>query len=51
MKKFRRDVPRKGAILFCYCRGRVSEGIDFKDEMARAVVLVGIPLSPCFEPP
>jgi Rad3-related DNA helicase len=26
-----------------YCRGRLSEGIDFKDEYARAVFLIGIP--------
>jgi len=43
-------TKEKGAIFFCYCRGRVSEGIDFTDEMARAVVLIGIPLPPCFDP-
>lgn len=33
----------KGAILCCVCRGKVTEGIDFSDEKARAVVLIGLP--------
>ncbi|KAJ4457912.1 putative Fanconi anemia group J protein [Paratrimastix pyriformis] len=32
-----------GALLFAVCRGKVSEGIDFADEYARGVVVVGIP--------
>ena len=51
MEEYKKDALGKGAMLFCYCRGRVSEGYDFKDEMARAVVMIGIPLPPCFEPP
>ncbi|XP_026755024.2 Fanconi anemia group J protein homolog isoform X2 [Galleria mellonella] len=33
----------KGAILFAVFRGKVSEGMDFKDHQARAVVTIGIP--------
>ncbi|GLJ31258.1 hypothetical protein SUGI_0626920 [Cryptomeria japonica] len=32
-----------GAAFLAVCRGKVSEGIDFADENARAVVVVGIP--------
>ena len=37
---------KKGAILVAVCRGKVSEGIDFTDELARAVFLIGIPYPP-----
>lgn len=33
----------QGAVLFGVCRGKVSEGLDFKDASARGVVIVGIP--------
>ncbi|CAN8016577.1 unnamed protein product [Ixodes persulcatus] len=37
------DVPGTGALLLAVCRGKVSEGMDFADNTARAVVTVGIP--------
>lgn len=33
----------KGAILMGVCRGRISEGLDFSDNAARCVIIVGIP--------
>jgi hypothetical protein len=32
-----------GGLLLAVCRGKASEGLDFTDDNARAVVLVGIP--------
>ena len=32
-----------GSLLLAVCRGRVSEGLDFTDENARAVVVIGVP--------
>lgn len=37
------DDDRGGALLLAVCRGKVSEGLDFTDNSARAVVTVGIP--------
>ncbi|XP_061073345.1 Fanconi anemia group J protein [Conger conger] len=34
---------REGALLMAVCRGKVSEGLDFTDDNARAVVTIGIP--------
>jgi regulator of telomere elongation helicase 1 len=33
----------KGAVMLGVCRGRISEGIDFSDNLARLVIIVGIP--------
>ncbi|XP_038970983.1 Fanconi anemia group J protein homolog [Phoenix dactylifera] len=42
-KEFLQNSIRGGAALLAVCRGKVSEGIDFSDENARVVVIVGIP--------
>ncbi|KMT19267.1 hypothetical protein BVRB_1g014480 isoform A [Beta vulgaris subsp. vulgaris] len=34
---------KEGAAFLAVCRGKVSEGIDFSDENARAVIIIGIP--------
>ncbi|XP_064460646.1 Fanconi anemia group J protein-like isoform X2 [Ornithodoros turicata] len=34
---------QNGALLLAVCRGKVSEGLDFADNSARAVITVGIP--------
>ena len=39
-----------GAILMGVCRGRLSEGLDFKDRKARCVIIVGIPFPALNEP-
>ncbi len=29
--------------MLAVCRGKLSEGLDFSDDAARAVIIVGIP--------
>eukprot|EP01119_Soliformovum_irregulare_P011667 TRINITY_DN2946_c3_g1_i1.p1 TRINITY_DN2946_c3_g1~~TRINITY_DN2946_c3_g1_i1.p1 ORF type:complete len:793 (-),score=221.10 TRINITY_DN2946_c3_g1_i1:92-2470(-) len=33
----------RGALFFAVCRGKVSEGLDFADDNARGVIVIGIP--------
>lgn len=42
--------PGQAATLLGVCRGGLSEGIDFRDHMARTVVIVGWPYAPRAEP-
>ena len=39
----RTDLGQTGALFMAVCRGKVSEGMDFADNNARAVICVGIP--------
>lgn len=42
LENYKRDAM-KGAALLAVCRGRSSEGLDFVDDFARFVGVVGIP--------
>jgi len=42
-KNSSQESAKAGAALLAVCRGKVSEGIDFSDDNARVVVIVGIP--------
>lgn len=41
---------KQGASLFAVCRGKVSEGLDFTDSRARAVIVIGLPYPPFYDP-
>lgn len=44
MNRFKANsVKEKGALLFCVCRAKLSEGIDFKNRLCRSVIFLGIP--------
>jgi len=40
----------KGAMLLSVYRGKVSEGLDFSDWKARAVIILGLPYPPYLDP-
>lgn len=40
----------RGAVLFAVYRGKVSEGLDFSDWKARAVIILGLPYPPYHDP-
>lgn len=44
------DQASSGAILMSVCRGRISEGLDFSDNAARCVIVVGIPYPQMTDP-
>ena len=53
IKDYYEDVykgPQKGSILMAVCRGKVSEGLDFSDDAARTVIMVGIPYPQARDP-
>jgi Rad3-related DNA helicase len=47
---FYQDVYKKGAIIFAVCRGKISEGLDFSDDAARCVMIIGIPYPMTIDP-
>jgi Fanconi anemia group J protein len=38
------QTPKQGAIMMAVCRGKLSEGYNFENNLARAVLIVGYPL-------
>ncbi|CAG5091765.1 Oidioi.mRNA.OKI2018_I69.PAR.g13234.t1.cds [Oikopleura dioica] len=53
IESYEREIEhneKKGAIMNGVCRGKLSEGIDFKDARARVVVVTGIPYPPMQDP-
>ena len=45
-----KETGCNGAILMGVCRGRISEGLDFSDNAARCVIIVGIPFPQMVDP-
>ena len=41
-----KEASTNGAVLYATFRGKSCEGVDFSDDHARAVILVGIPIAP-----
>ena len=43
------EDEKKGSLLMGVCRGRISEGLDFSDDAARLVIVVGIPFPQMYD--
>eukprot|EP01022_Parablepharisma_sp_SALTPOND_P000088 TRINITY_DN1003_c0_g1_i10.p1 TRINITY_DN1003_c0_g1~~TRINITY_DN1003_c0_g1_i10.p1 ORF type:complete len:945 (+),score=123.31 TRINITY_DN1003_c0_g1_i10:294-3128(+) len=44
LERFKKSIDNgEGAVLFAVCRGKISEGIDFSDNAARTVIVIGVP--------
>eukprot|EP00347_Sterkiella_histriomuscorum_P016981 403351116 len=41
---------QKRAVFIAVCRGKLSEGIDFTDDVARCVIMAGIPYPQIYDP-
>jgi len=42
-KNYKECCNGSGAILFAVHRGKYSEGFNFKNELCRAIILIGVP--------
>lgn len=40
------DIASKDTAFFAVCRGKVSEGLDFKDDVCRGLIITGLPFPP-----
>jgi chromosome transmission fidelity protein 1 len=47
---YAKDAKNHGALLLSVIGGKMSEGINFADDMARCVVVVGLPYPDCTDP-
>ena len=50
-REFEDEVQNgKSAVLMGVCRGKISEGLDFSDQAARCVIMIGIPFAQWKDP-
>lgn len=49
-EKYQKSIKTKSTILFSVMGGRLSEGINFSDDLARALIIFGLPYADITSP-
>ncbi|MES1906992.1 MAG: hypothetical protein MHM6MM_000198 [Cercozoa sp. M6MM] len=49
-ERYRAETAESSALLFCVVGGKLSEGVDFRDRLARSVVVLGVPFADASDP-